>query len=95
MIVAQLSIVPIGEGTSVSRYVKASIEAMRRKGIRVEPTAMCTVFEAESIDEILEAVKAAHNAVLKLGAKRVITQLTVDDRRDKEATIESKLSAIK
>ncbi|MDI6707788.1 MAG: MTH1187 family thiamine-binding protein [Candidatus Thermoplasmatota archaeon] len=94
MIIAQLSIAPIGEGTGVSKYVKASIEALKRKACRAEPTAMCTVFEAKTLDEILEALKEAHNAVFKLGAKRVITHLVIDDRKDKEASIESKLSAI-
>jgi uncharacterized protein (TIGR00106 family) len=94
MIIAQLSIVPIGEGTSVSKYVKASIEALKRKGLRVQTSAMCTVFEAKTIDEILSALKEAHNAVLRLGAKRVITHLTIDDRKDKKATIDTKLRAI-
>ncbi|MCD6236555.1 MAG: thiamine-binding protein, partial [Thermoplasmata archaeon] len=35
------------------------------------------------------------NAVLKQGAKRVITEIKIDDRKDKDATIESKVSAVK
>lgn len=95
MIIAEVSIAPIGEGTSLSKYVKAGIEAVKRKGLRVEPGAMCTVFEAKTLDEIFEAVKEAHNQALALGAKRVLTHLIIDDRRDKEASIDTKLSAVR
>lgn len=94
MIIAQFNVVPIGKGTSLSRYVRTGIEAVKKKGLRTEVTAMCTVIEAETIDEIFSAVKEAHNAVLQLGAKRVLTQVIIDDRKDKNATIETKLKKI-
>jgi uncharacterized protein YqgV (UPF0045/DUF77 family) len=39
-------------------------------------------------------VKAAHLAVVETGAKRVVTTLKIDDRRDKSATMETKLRAV-
>ncbi|MEM2135088.1 MAG: MTH1187 family thiamine-binding protein [Candidatus Jordarchaeaceae archaeon] len=95
MIIAEISTFPIGEGTSLSKYVKAAIKALMDSGVKVIPGAMSTVIEAETLDEIFNATKMAHEAILKMGAKRVATSLRIDDRRDVEATAEKKLKAIK
>ncbi len=94
MIIAELITFPIGEGTSLSKYVKAAIKALIDAGVKATPGAMSTVIEAKTLDEIFEAAKLAHEAILKLGAKRVSTSLKIDDRRDVEATAERKLKAI-
>jgi len=95
MILAELSVVPLGVGTSVSGYVKAALKELEKSTVKVKPTAMGTILEAEDIDSLLDAVKNAHEAVFDAGAKRVVTTLKIDDRRDKNLTIESKLEAIK
>ncbi len=94
MIVAELSVEPIGEGTSISRFVKEALEALRRSGVKHVPNAMGTVIEANSLDELFAATKAAHEAVFRAGARRVVTTLRLDDRRDKAITIQSKLDAV-
>lgn len=95
MIVADLSIIPIGVGESVSRYVKRAVEELKSSGLRVELGAMSTVLEARNIDELFEAVKRAREAVFEMGAKRVYTILRIDERRDKELSIEGKLSKLR
>jgi uncharacterized protein (TIGR00106 family) len=55
---------------------------------------MSTAFEAEDIDRLLAVVKAAHQAVANAGAKRIITTLKIDDRKDKDVSMESKLKAL-
>ncbi|UCE39562.1 MAG: thiamine-binding protein, partial [Thermoplasmata archaeon] len=39
-------------------------------------------------------VQKAHTSVLASGVERVITELKIDDRRDKNATIETKLKSV-
>jgi uncharacterized protein (TIGR00106 family) len=95
MIIAELVTFPIGEGTSLSKYVKGAIKALSESGVKIIPGATSTVIEAKTLDEIFQAAKTAHEAILKMGAKRVLTTLSIDDRKDKEATAESKLKAIK
>jgi len=95
MIIAELSITPLGEGISVSRYVKIALQALKESGVKFETNAMATVIECKSIEELFAVVKKAHDSVLEAGAKRVITSLKIDDRRDKEATIETKLDSVK
>lgn len=96
MIVAELSVVPLGTGsTSVSGYVKIALRELEESGLVMESTAMGTIIEAGDMDSLLEAVKRAHEAVFRSGAKRVVTSLKIDDRRDKEHGIESKLKSLK
>ncbi len=94
MIIAQLSITPIGVGTSVSDYVRVALEEIKRSGVKYELNAMATVIEVESLDKLFEVVKRAHEAVIRKGGKRVITEIKIDDRRDKDASIESKIKAV-
>ncbi len=94
MIIAELSIAPIGSGPSVSQYVKIAIKSLEGRGVRVIPGPMSTVLECKDIDLLFRAVKAAHKAVLDAGPVRVITTLRIDDRTDKDATVDSKLRAI-
>lgn len=96
MIIAEISIVPLGTGTpGVSAYVKAALEVLKKQDrIRVEPGAMGTVIEASNLRDLFDAVEIAHNSVLGMGVKRVVTEIKIDERRDREATIESKIRAL-
>jgi uncharacterized protein (TIGR00106 family) len=94
LIIAALSVFPVGVGTSLSKYVKASVRAVNEAGLTFEPGSMATTIEAQNLDDLFSVVKKAHEAQLNLGAKRIYLVLTIDDRRDKDATIETKLRAI-
>jgi len=94
LIIAELSIVPVGSGPSVSEYVKIAIKTLEGRGVRVIPGPMSTILECKDIDLLFKAVNAAHKAVLASGVVRVVTTLKIDDRTDKDATVESKIRAI-
>lgn len=93
MVVAEISIIPLGEGPSVSKYVKNALKVFKKHDLKIEPCAMGTVLEGD-LDEILEAFKEAHREVLS-DTKRVVSSLKIDERIDKENTIKRKLNAIK
>lgn len=95
MIVAELSVVPLGKDVSISKYVKAALEALKRANLKYEAGAMSTTIEAKNLDELFDAVEMAHEAVFRMGTKRVVTTLKIDDRRDKTLSITSKLGAIR
>jgi len=94
VIVADVSVVPLGVGTSVSAYVKKAVAALDGSGLKVLHGPMSTCLEARTVDEVFSAVKKAHEAVLAAGAKRVVTTVKIDDRRDKDHTMASKLGAL-
>ena len=93
MIIAQMSVYPIGEGTSLSKYVSAAGKALEQCNVRLYHGPMSTAMEAETLDDIFAATKAARNAILEMGAKRISINLKIDDRHDKNITFESKQKA--
>jgi uncharacterized protein (TIGR00106 family) len=95
MVVVEFSIVPVGEGTSVSRILAHAVKELENMGVKYELTPMCTVFEARSVEEAFKAVEAAHEAVFKHGAKRVVTIVKIDDRRDVERSMKDKVESLK
>lgn len=94
LVIVEISVVPLGVGTSVSKYVKSAIEALERSGVRYYVGPMSTSFETDSVEKALEVVKLMHEAVLEAGAQRVVTTVKIDDRRDKPASMESKLASL-
>jgi len=94
MIIAELSIFPTSEGVSVSRYVKEAIGVIVNSGLNHETGGMSTTIEAPDMESLLKVIKECHEAMVKMGARRIHIDLRVDHRLDTEATIDSKLKAI-
>ncbi|MEM4248536.1 MAG: MTH1187 family thiamine-binding protein [Candidatus Nanoarchaeia archaeon] len=65
------------------------------KGLNYKVTPMGTILEANSLEVIFEAVKAAHEAIIAEGILRVESNLRIDDRRDKPRTMKDKVNAVK
>ena len=95
MIISQLSIAPVGKDVSLSKYVKTALNVLEKSNIKFETNAMATVIETENLETLFKVVEEAHKAVVKSGAKRVITELKIDDRGDKDVTMKSKLKSVK
>lgn len=94
MIIVEFSVIPIGVGTSLSRYISEAVKVLEARKIKYQLTAMGTVFEVESLSEALKVVLEAHEAVVKAGALRVITNIKIDDRRDKGVSMEDKVKSV-
>ncbi|MBE0664793.1 MAG: MTH1187 family thiamine-binding protein [Candidatus Aminicenantes bacterium] len=95
-IIAEVTVVPLGTAsTSLSVYV-AEVEKVLREfpGLKSLLTPMSTILEGE-LAKVLTAVQAMHEAPFRMGALRVSTTLRIDDRRDREITMEGKLAAVK
>ncbi|MCR4428558.1 MAG: MTH1187 family thiamine-binding protein [Caldiserica bacterium] len=95
MPVAEISIVPLGTGTtSLSDFVAQAVKVIEKSGLKFELTAMGTNVEG-TLEEILSLVKEIHQNALNLGAKRLLTTLKIDDRTDKPLTLKGKVEAVK
>ena len=94
MIISQLSIAPVGKDLSLSKYVKTALNILEKSNIKFETNSMATVIETEDLETLFKVVKESHKAVMKSGAKRVITELKIDDRGDKNVTMKSKLKSV-
>lgn len=93
--IAQLSVFPIGEGTSLGRFVRRGVAVIEESGLPYEVGGMSTSVEVPDLDTLFELIKKVHAAHVAEGARRVVIDLKVDDRRDKKATIESKKASVK
>ena len=94
MAIVAVSIAPIGEGVSVSRFVAAALrvlEAQDRVHFRLDP--MFTTLEGP-LPEIFELILRMQEAVFAEGAVRVSSVIKVDERRDREVRMEEKLRAV-
>jgi uncharacterized protein (TIGR00106 family) len=95
VIVAEISVVPLGTGSAgVSGYVAECMDVLAASGIKYRLTPMGTILEG-SLDQVLKVTKAMHNVPFAKGAVRVITTLKIDDRCDKPLTMKGKLDAVK
>ena len=95
MVIAEVSVIPMGTKTpSVSEYVAKAIKAlMDQKNVKYQLTAMGTILEGE-LSEVLGAVKMMHESVFGEKVKRVVTRITIDDRRDKRLTMDYKVQSV-
>jgi uncharacterized protein (TIGR00106 family) len=95
MVVAGVSVVPVGTKTaSVSSYVKDCLRVLdKHKGLKYELTPMATVIEGP-LDRILKAIKEMHEVPFSKGVVRVLTHITIDDRRDKDLTMQGKIESV-
>jgi uncharacterized protein (TIGR00106 family) len=94
MIVADFSMIPMGSGTSASRYVKAIHELLKSSGINFLPGPMSTSVEVNSFEELFHVIDAANQKLEDMGVQRIITSIRIDRRLDKEISIDTKLSAV-
>jgi uncharacterized protein (TIGR00106 family) len=96
-VIAYFVIAPVGiKSTSMGSYVAEAVSAMNEvEGLKCELSPMGTVVEADSLEPIFEAVKAAHEALVAKGILRVESTLIIDDRRDKPRTMRDKVDSVK
>jgi uncharacterized protein (TIGR00106 family) len=95
MALVEISIVPVGTSTiSIGDYIADAIGVLETAGVKYEVSAMGTMFEGATKD-VFSLARRMHEEAFKLGAQRVITTITIDDRRDKEVTMKSKVAAVK
>ena len=94
-VIAELKVVPLGtQSASLSKYVAAVINVVKQaKGISYEVTPMTTIVQG-SLTRVLELAQEMHEVPFTMGVNRVLTSISIDDRRDKLITMESKVKAV-
>ncbi len=94
MAILAISVVPIGtKDTSLSPYVAECLQILKKEKVRYELTSMGTNMEGNLEDLIRIALKM-HQTPFKKGARRVLTTLRIDDRRDKKGTLAGKKRSV-
>ncbi|MGG1518807.1 MTH1187 family thiamine-binding protein [Paenibacillus oryzisoli] len=95
MAIAEITIIPIGtQSTSLSSYVAdLHKELERHTDIAFQMTPMSTILEGP-LDRLLEVIRTVHEVPFTNGAERVSTSIKIDDRRDKDASMQQKMDSV-
>ncbi|MGB2599733.1 MAG: MTH1187 family thiamine-binding protein [Candidatus Omnitrophota bacterium] len=90
---AEISIIPVGEGVSISSHVARMANIIDESGLDYKINPMATVIEGD-FDEVMRLVKKCHETIME-EAERVIINVVIDDRRDKTAPrLDKKLESV-
>ncbi len=95
MIVADLRVIPIGSGTSLSQHIKAVHNMLEEEKISHLSGPMSTTLEVDSLDDLFDIIELANQVLAERGVQRILTTVNIDYRLDKEISMESKLRALK
>ncbi|MDU5149507.1 MULTISPECIES: MTH1187 family thiamine-binding protein [Anaerococcus] len=94
MAVVEVCLIPIGtKETSVSKYVAEAEKILMAEGVKYKLNPMGTVIEADA-DKALEVIRKMQESVFDKGADRVYSVIKMDDRRDKNASMEQKIKSV-
>jgi uncharacterized protein (TIGR00106 family) len=93
---AEISIEPIGTSdTSMGKEIAAAYDAIRNtRNLKVTLTPMSTQIESYNLDDIFQAIRAAHNSAKSAGAKRIISTIRIDERLDKPNSLDEKVQSV-
>ena len=96
MAVMEISVVPIGtKSSSLSRYVAGVLKILEREpDIKYQLTSMGTIIEADSSEKLLSVAGKMHSIPFSDEIKRVVTTIKLDERKDKELTMEGKVKSV-
>ena len=93
MALMQLTIVPIGTGVSVGSYVADIQKRLVKEGATFKLSDMATIIEGDA-HYLLRLVEKIYETPFDNGAVRVVTNISIDDRRDKSVRIGDKIEAV-
>lgn len=95
MAIAEITVIPVGTPTpSIGDWIAEAVKVLEKEKIKYEVSSMGTLLEGKHSD-IFRVASKMHMAALKKGTKRVVTTMVIDDRRDKEVSMKSKVASVK
>jgi len=94
-VIAEVTFSPIGTATpSLSKYVVAALAVLEEHPeVEYKLNPMGTVLEGERSD-IIAVIEAMNEAIFSAGAQRVGTTLKIDERRDKQTSMQHKVDSV-
>jgi uncharacterized protein (TIGR00106 family) len=91
--IADICVIPIGVGVSVSTYVTACERILRDAGLNPKLHAYGTNVEG-AWDTVMAALKRCHEKVHEMGAPRISTTIRLGTRVDREESIAAKIRSV-
>ncbi len=92
-LMADLCVVPIGVGVSVSKHVAACQRVLDEAGLDYAMHAYGTNIEGEW-DDVMAAIKRCHEVVHEMGAPRISSTLRFGTRTDRDQSMAEKITSV-
>jgi uncharacterized protein (TIGR00106 family) len=92
-VIADLCVVPMGVGVSVSRQVAICERILAEAGLKTKLHAYGTNIEGEW-DTVFAAVKRCHEALHDSGVPRISTSMRFGTRVDRDQNMEDKVRSV-
>ena len=92
-VIADLCVVPMGVGVSVSKYVTACEQVLKAAGLKTKLHAYGTNIEGDW-DTVFTAIRRCHEVVHEMGAPRITTTLKFGTRTDRTQTMDDKVTSV-
>ena len=92
--IAEFTIIPIGVGVSLSKYVAVCEKILEASGLSYELHANGTNLEGEW-DDVMTAIKACHEQLHEMGVPRIATQIKIGTRTDRSQKMADKIASVR
>jgi uncharacterized protein (TIGR00106 family) len=92
-VIADLCVVPMGIGVSVSREVAVCERILAEAGLKTRLHAYGTNIEGDW-DAVFAAIKRCHESIHAMGVPRISSSLRFGTRIDREQSIEDKILSV-
>ena len=92
-VIADVCVIPIGIGVSVSREVSVCERIFAEAGLKPRLHAYGTNLEGEW-DDVFAAIKRCHEVLHGMGVARISSSLRFGTRVDREQTMEDKIRSV-
>jgi uncharacterized protein (TIGR00106 family) len=95
MPILELSVVPVGTGSeSFGDDVERAVAIIEQNGLNYQVTPTSTIVEGD-IDKLFDVAQTIHLNEIQKNASRVVTTMKIDDRKDKDISLDSQVNRVK
>ena len=92
-VIADIAIIPIGVGVSLSKYIAACERVLMEAGLEPDLHANGTNVEGEW-DVVFAALKGCHEVLHEMGVPRAATNLRIGTRFDRTQSMQDKIDSV-
>lgn len=92
-VIVDFSLVPIGVGVSLSRYVARCHKVLAAAGLKTRLHSYGTNVEGDW-EDVFGAIRRCHEEIHAMGVPRIGTSIRVGTRTDREQSMNDKISSV-